>query len=174
MMLREAAPASASIPQQDADSSAFTAMLPLLICPLDGRSLQWDRASESLYDHEHSYPIRSGIPFLFAKRKTTGSSDCDVTEIVKQFYEETPFPNYDGLDTRDSLRHKASASVLAKILHEQLPDRSKIFEAGCGTGQMSNYLAMHRGRTVIGSDIWFNSLRLAHEVRKRFSINNAC
>ncbi len=39
---------------------------------------------------------------------------------------------------------------------------------------MTNFLAMHRGRTVVGSDICFNSLNLANQFRSRFSINNAC
>jgi len=168
-----AAGADAPFPEEKADSCALTSMLPLLVCPIDGSPLQLDRAGQCLHDGEHFYPIRSGIPFLFAQRETPTSPDRDVTEIVKQFYEDTPFPNYDGLDTRDRLRRKASASVAGKLLDEQLPDGCKILEAGCGTGQMSNYLAMHRGRTVIGSDICFNSLRLANEFRSRFSINNA-
>ena len=97
----------------------------------------------------------------------------DVTEVVKEFYEQTPFPNYDGLDTRDSLRKKARASVAAQLLNDQIPDTARILEVGCGTGQMTNFLAMAWGRTVIGSDICHNSLKLAAGFRDRFSINNA-
>jgi SAM-dependent methyltransferase len=162
------------LPSEDISACALDTVLPLIACPLDGGALQWDRAAERLLDRHHEYPIRKGIPFLFVPRPAGSSDKRDVTEIVKEFYEETPFPNYDGLDTRDSLRQKASAGVLAKLLDEQLPHDCKILEAGCGTGQMTNFLAMHRGRTVVGSDICFNSLNLANQFRSRFSINNAC
>ncbi len=89
-----------------------------MACPLDGGALRWDRAADRLLDGHHEYPIRRGIPFLFAPRPAAGSDKRDVTEIVKEFYEETPFPNYDGLDTRDSLRQKASAGILGKLLDE--------------------------------------------------------
>jgi SAM-dependent methyltransferase len=161
-------------PSEDINACMLDAVLPLMACPLDGGALRWDRAAERLLDGHHEYPIRQGIPFLFAPRPATGSDERDITEIVKEFYEQTPFPNYDGLDTRDSLRRKASAGILAKLLDEQLPRDCKILEAGCGTGQMTNFLAMHRGRTVVGSDICFNSLNLANQFRSRFSINNAC
>jgi SAM-dependent methyltransferase len=162
------------LPSEDINACTLDAVLPLMACPLDGGALWWDRAAERLLDGHHEYPIRMGIPMLFAPRPAAGSDKSDVTEIVKKFYEETPFPNYDGLDTRDSLRRKASANILARLLDEQLPSDCKILEAGCGTGQMTNFLAMHRGRSVVGSDICFNSLNLANQFRSRFSINNAC
>src|SRR5258706_15494710 len=43
-------------------------ILPLMRCPIDDLSLTWDRATGELRDGVHSYPIRSGIPFLFAPR----------------------------------------------------------------------------------------------------------
>jgi SAM-dependent methyltransferase len=161
-------------PSEDINACTLDAVLPLMACPLDGGALWWDRAAGCLRDGHHEYPIRQGIPFLFAPGPGTGTDKRDVTEIVKEFYEETPFPNYDGLDTRDSLRQKASTGILGKLLDEQLPHDCKILEAGCGTGQMTNFLAMHRGRTVVGSDICFNSLHLANQFRSRFSISNAC
>jgi SAM-dependent methyltransferase len=162
------------LPTEDINACMLDALLPLMACPLDGGALRWDRAAGCLRDGHHEYPIRMGIPMLFAPRPASGSGQRDVTGIVKEFYEETTFPNYDGLDTRDSLRRKASAGILAGLLDEQLPSDCKILEAGCGTGQMTNFLAMHRGRTVVGSDICFNSLNLANQFRSRFSINNAC
>jgi len=148
-------------------------ILPLMRCPIDGEPLRWDRAANTLRDASHTYPIRDGIPFLFAQRVAPGAAANDVTEMVKEFYEETPFPNYDGLDTRDSLRNKARASVVGHMLNEQMSGTASILEVGCGTGQMTNFLAMAWGRTVIGSDICLNSLKLATGFRDRFAINNA-
>ena len=81
-------------------------ILPLVRCPIDGEALTWDRAAGELRDTNHRYPIRNGIPFLFAPRVAPGVPENDVTDVVKGFYEDTPFPNYDGLDTRDSLRKR--------------------------------------------------------------------
>ena len=148
-------------------------ILPLMRCPLDGERLTWERTAQQLRDSKHSYPIWDGIPFLFAPRRAPDGAENDVTDVVKEFYEATPFPNYDGLDTRDSLRKKARASIAAQLLNDQISNTATILEVGCGTGQMTNFLAMTWGRTVIGSDICHNSLRLATGFRDRFAINNA-
>jgi SAM-dependent methyltransferase len=142
-------------------------------CPIDGEALMWNRSTSELKDSEHSYPITDGIPRLFAPRPARNTPRNDVTDVVKTFYEETPFPNYDGLDSRDSLRRKARAGITAQLLDDQIPRTAKILEAGCGTGQMSNFLAMSGTRTVVGSDISLHSLRLATGFRNRFGISNA-
>jgi SAM-dependent methyltransferase len=92
---------------------------------------------------------------------------------VQKFYEQTPFPNYDGLDSRDSLRRKARDGVVARLLDEQISHTASVLEVGCGTGQLSNFLGMGWGRTTIGADLCMNSLKLAKSFRDRFSINNA-
>ncbi|MFZ0544600.1 MAG: class I SAM-dependent methyltransferase [Candidatus Promineifilaceae bacterium] len=97
---------------------------------------------------------------------TWDDPDQDVTEMVQAFYEENPFPNYEGLDSRQSLREKAETGVFARLLDEQIPQRSRILEVGCGTGQLSNFLAMTWGRTVFGCDLCLNSLRLANNFRR--------
>lgn len=156
-----------------ASAGNLDVILPLMRCPVDSESVIWDRAAAELRDTSHTYAIREGIPFLFAPRVAPGAASNDVTEVVKEFYEETPFPNYDGFDTRDSLRAKARASVAAQLLNDQISNTARILEVGCGTGQMTNFLGMAWGRTVIGSDICLNSLKLASGFRDRFAINNA-
>jgi hypothetical protein len=59
-------------------------------------------------------------------------SDRDVTEMVKAFYEETPFPNYDDIDSRETLVMKARQGRFAAALDDQLPDGAIVLEAGCG------------------------------------------
>src|SRR5207245_7402671 len=51
-----------------------------------------------------SFGCDQGIPLFFWPTEWTGKSD--VTEIVKTFYEATPFPNYDDMDSTESLRAK--------------------------------------------------------------------
>jgi SAM-dependent methyltransferase len=97
----------------------------------------------------------------------------DVTDMVKAFYEQTPFPNYDDLDSGEGLREKARKGVFARLLDEQIPHGSKILEVGCGTGQLTNFLGLTWGRAVFGTDLCLNSLRLAQNFKEKNRIANA-
>ena len=123
-------------------------------------------------DGSRRYPIENGIPRLFVPVGPE-LSQRDVTEMVKAFYEATPFPNYDDLDSRESLARKARAGIFAAMLDEQLPDGAVVLEAGCGTGQLTNFLALAWNRRCFGGDICSNSLGLAEGFRSRFRIDNA-
>lgn len=118
------------------------------------------------------YPLTDGIPQLFVPNAWDGDT-LDVTDLVKAFYEATPFPDYDADESRDSLRAKARRGVFARLLDEQLPPDALVLDAGCGTGQLSNFLGMHWRRRVIGADLCMNSLRLARAFRDRCAIVNA-
>jgi SAM-dependent methyltransferase len=148
----------------------------LLTNPFDGSPLRWNAQDHVLQDAggAHQFSLDAGIPCLFAPNEWSGrQKQRDVTELVKQFYETTPFPNYDDVDSRQSLKQKATVSVFARLVDEHLPHAATIFEAGCGTGQFTNFLGMGSGRTVVGGDVCMNSLKLAKGFRDRFSINNA-
>lgn len=119
-----------------------------------------------------SYPITDGIPQLFVPNNWQDAKP-DVTDRVKEFYEETPFPNYDDLDSRESLQKKARLGVFARILDEKLPPEVIVLEVGCGTGQLTNFLGMNWRRRVIGADLCMNSLRLGKGFCDRFAIVNA-
>jgi ubiquinone/menaquinone biosynthesis C-methylase UbiE len=114
---------------------------------------------------QRCYPVAEGIPRLFVPNDDTDARD--VTEIVKQFYETTPFPNYDDLDTSRALLEKARAGLFARLLNEQIPYGQAVLEVGCGTGQLTNFLSIAH-RTVLGVDLCLNSLRLA----QRFKSDN--
>ena len=118
-----------------------------------------------------NWKVQNRIPLLFWKNEWEGKRD--VTDEIKAFYEQSPFPNYDDLDSAASLREKASKGIFARLLDEQLPYDAKILEAGCGTGQLSNFLATTWGRAVIGADLCLNSLKLAQEFKEKNSIDNA-
>jgi SAM-dependent methyltransferase len=152
---------------------AFLDVLENMCCPVDGRALRWVESEGVLLssDGARGYPIVDGIPCLFAPNEWPDGKS-DVTDMVKSFYEETPFPNYDDLDGRESLQTKAKRGVFARLLDHQLPRPALVLEAGCGTGQLSNFLGMNWGRTVIGADLCLNSLRLAKSFRDRCSIAN--
>jgi len=113
----------------------------------------------------------NGIPLLFWPNEWEIAKK-DVTERVKSFYEENPFPNYEGLDSSLSLRQKAEEGIFARLLDEQIPHGALILEVGCGTGQLSNFLGLRWGRAVFGTDICLNSLKLAHEFKQKNGIEN--
>ncbi len=93
-----------------------------------------------------------------------------VTERVRAFYERNPFPDYEDVDSSASLRDKAEKGIFARQLDLSIPHGAKILEAGCGTGQLSNFLGLTAGRTVFGTDICLNSLKLAQAFKKRNDI----
>lgn len=156
------------------ESGNLDGLRPLLRCPIDGSRLNFPANGKQLRCEmaDHGFSVETGIPCLFSANEW-GHERPDVTKIVKSFYEETPFPNYEGLDTRDSLRAKARESKFGRLLDEQVSHSAKILEIGCGTGQMTNFLGMGWGRTAVGVDLCMNSLTLATAFRDRFSINNA-
>jgi SAM-dependent methyltransferase len=94
----------------------------------------------------------------------------DVTEQVKAFYEETPFPNYDDFDSVESLARKAREGGFARMLDEQVPPRVRIIECGCGTAQLSNFLSISN-RDVYATDICVNSLRTGKGFADRQGLN---
>jgi carbamoyltransferase len=118
------------------------------------------------------YPVVSGIPRLFVPTNDSGMSAADVTETVKAFYEETPFPNYDDVDNARALLEKARAGTFARLLSEQIPYGTRVLEVGCGTGQLTNFLAI-ANRTVLGVDVCLNSLGLAQAFKEAQGIERA-
>lgn len=119
-----------------------------------------------------SFPVESGIPLMFWSSELAGKTQQEITEKVKSFYETNPFPNYDEIDSAETLRDKATRSIFAKLLDEQIPYGAKVLEVGCGTGQFSNFLGSRWGRTVIGVDMCLNSLKLAENFRQKNNIEN--
>lgn len=119
----------------------------------------------------HGYPVTDDIPRMFTSNVWNHSRD-DVTERMQQFYEATPFPNYDDFDSAGSLVDKARKGVFARLLDEQLPTGARVLEAGCGTGQLTAFLSI-ANRTVVGADICLNSLTMAKQFRDRNRLRSA-
>ena len=91
------------------------------------------------------------------------------TETVREFYEAAPFPGYPPRDSLAWLRARAERSQFARLLDQAIPGDARIVEVGCGTGQMSLYLA-RADRLVVGADLTMASLRLAEAARRRFEL----
>lgn len=144
--------------------------LHLLVCPRCGnRPVQIEDRLEC-ESCQVTFPIEDGIPLMFAPTDP-GFFKRDVTEMVRAFYEETPFPNYEDTDNVGRLIEKARRGRFAHLLDQQLPFGIRVLECGCGTGQLSNFLGIAH-RTVFGTDICLNSLRLANTFKQKNHLKN--
>lgn len=139
--------------------------LNILACPACQGNLQINNNTIVCMSCQNTYQIEGDIPLLFVTNEGSNTKK-DVTEIVKSFYEQSPFPNYNGLETVADLMQKAQNGVFARLLNEQIPFNIRVLEVGCGTGQLSNFLGVAH-RTVFGADMCLNSLKLANEFKKR-------
>lgn len=152
-------------------SSLLAKYSDILICPACGQKLHIQDNDLACMSCGKNFQCRSGIPHLFCPNNWEDSR-ADVTDAVKDFYEETPFPNYEDIDSTWTLRGKARKGIVARMLDDQILPGSLILEVGCGTGQLTNFLGATYGRTVFGTDICLNSLRLGEEFRKQNQIEN--
>jgi len=136
--------------------------LELLACPRCRGALRAQLRCEAC---GRGYAAPEGIPDL--------RLDSDErTEAVRAFYADAPFPGYPPRDSHAALRARAERSVLARLLDGSIAGDARILEAGCGTGQMSLFLAT-ADRMVVGADLSRPSLRLAEAARMRFGIERA-
>ena len=106
------------------------------------------------------FPDRDGVPSLFAEEAN------DVTSRVKAFYEENPFPNYDGLEDFGKLVHKGFQNRFSAELLDAIGFNKLVLECGCGTGQLTHFLQLNNNH-VLGVDMSQASLKLAVEHKRR-------
>jgi len=144
---------------------------PLMRCPCHGKLLRFDAGRTTCTVSGHQFVKSDGIWQMFWPHETISDS-TDVTEMVKAFYEDTPFPNYDDHDSVRSLAEKARRGAYAQALNNSVRYNSTILEVGCGTGQLTNFLAIGC-RRVVGADMCLNSLRLGEKFRRQHEIDRA-
>jgi SAM-dependent methyltransferase len=136
----------------------------LLCCPACGADLEVGGPEISCAGCSARFPVEDEIPLLYCPNEWEGTRP-DVTEEMRAFYEETPFPDYDEFDSVASLVQKARQGLFAKLLDDQIPSGVRIVECGCGTGQLSNFLSI-ANRTVFAADLCLNSLRLGQRFKR--------
>jgi 2-polyprenyl-3-methyl-5-hydroxy-6-metoxy-1,4-benzoquinol methylase len=108
------------------------------------------------------FAVSDGIPSLRAPADQR-------TERVRAFYGEAPFPGYRPRDTLHALRTRAAASPLARMLDEAIPEDARVLDLGCGTGQMTLFLARDQ-RLLVGADLTRASLALARQAVRSFGV----
>ena len=136
-------------------------------CPACQGSLEREGDVARCTHCQERFSKENGIWRLFAPHE---KHEGDVTELVKSFYEETPFPHYDENESVQSLIDKSRKGIYARLLGDQIPYNARVLEVGCGTGQLSNFLGVGC-RTVVGTDLCLNSLDLAEEFRSAQGLN---
>jgi len=151
--------------QKDPKLYRNTPYLHLLICPRCQGTLARGESEFLCHDCSHGFPIEDGIPLLYWPDNSNLTPD-DVTEIVRSFYEKNPFPDYEETDNLTRLKDKAQEGIFARLLDEQIPFGVRVLDCGCGTGQLANFLGIAH-RTVFGTDICLNSLRLAQRFKEK-------
>jgi SAM-dependent methyltransferase len=87
------------------------------------------------------------------------------------FYARAPFPGYPLRDSLSALRARAAGSAFARRLDEAIPGDAIVLELGCGTGQLSLFLA-GADRTIVAADLSRPSLALAREAASRYGLND--
>ena len=132
----------------------------LLVCPACGGALSAEWAGWGCGER---YKAPDGVPNL----RLGGDPRTDA---VRLFYEQAPFPGYGPNDSLASLRARAERSEFARMLDQAIPGDARVLEIGCGTGQMSLYLA-RADRVVIGADLTRASLLLGAAAARRFGLD---
>lgn len=157
-----------SLTQKSETLSHLAQYVDMLQCPACSSDLVFN-ANEVQCSGGHRFPIRNNVPLLFWQDGAEPVPVKKVTENVKAFYEETPFPNYDGMETVGDLIEAAQKGIFASLLNDQLPFNVRVLEVGCGTGQLSNFLGISN-RFVFGTDMCLHSLELAQKFRDRHEL----
>ncbi len=151
-------------------SGIYSKFIGLFACPKCSGTLRLQDDEFSCLGCKESYYFEDGIPSFFVLEKNRSRES--VTKVMKSFYEENPFPNYENIDSSETLRKKASDGLFAHSMDEQIRHNANVLEVGCGTGQLSNFLGATWGRRVLGADMCLNSLKLGQEFKLKNNIDN--
>jgi len=92
-------------------------------------------------------------------------------EKVQNFYNKTPFPDYelDRFNCKEDL--KIAAYSFAKILDRSIPKNATIIDVGTGTGQLSAFLSLRR-KCVWGIDFSNSSLKKAKQLKEKLKLDS--
>lgn len=90
---------------------------------------------------------------------------------VQDFYNKTPFPDYElgRFTSKEDLR--LSAYPFARILDRSIPEDATVIDVGTGTGQLSAFLSLRR-KEVYGIDFSDSSLKKANGLKEKLQLDS--
>jgi SAM-dependent methyltransferase len=138
--------------------------------PLTGQSLTVTKKALVNTVTGATYPVENGVPRVLLVESTDETGE--VTQTVRRCYEQNPCPNYEDIEGLRGLMDNARRGVFDRMLNEQIPYDARVLEIGCGTGQLTNFLAVS-GRSVLGTDLSWNSLMQAQKFKEVHGIRQA-
>ena len=102
-----------------------------------------------------------------------GSASHPRAPEVQAFYEARPFPGYQPSDDAAALLDRCRTSPFLVALDRGVPPDALVLDAGCGTAQIANFLALAGPRRrVVGADRCAASLAAGEVFRRRAGTRN--
>ena len=86
-------------------------------------------------------------------------NDKTVKKVIN-FYNESPFPNYEISDDKSSINYKGDKNYLASEFKNFIGFDKDVLEVGCGTGQLSIYFAIGTNNRIYALDPTYESIKL--------------
>ncbi len=94
-----------------------------------------------------------------------------VSRLIGEFYNKYPFPGYRMEDYNNKHDLYYNANIYGRLLADQIPEKVKIIDFGCGTGRHACLLGI-KNRKVLGIDISDESLNIANELKNKLKLDN--
>ncbi len=95
-----------------------------------------------------------------------------TTREVADFYQTSPFPNYQGFENKASLTRVIFENQFLNDLKNHIGLNKKIVEVGSGTSQLSLALATGTNNFVLAMDPTIHSLKIGRDFARKNNINN--
>jgi 2-polyprenyl-3-methyl-5-hydroxy-6-metoxy-1,4-benzoquinol methylase len=93
-----------------------------------------------------------------------------IGQAVQQFYNKTPFPDYELERFNQKEDLLIAAYPFARILDRSIPTGASVIDVGAGTGQLSAFLSVRR-ECVWGIDFSDGSLHKAHQLKEKLKLD---
>jgi len=94
-----------------------------------------------------------------------------IDKKVQNFYNKSPFPDYELVNFNDKEDLILAAYPFAKILDRSIPKDASIIDVGTGTGQLSAFLSLRR-KCVWGIDFSDKSLNKAKALKHKLKLDS--
>jgi 2-polyprenyl-3-methyl-5-hydroxy-6-metoxy-1,4-benzoquinol methylase len=139
-----------------------------LVCPLHKQSvIQSDSHNSGVLVAKCGcqFPKVGGRTWKFLHQPESGTTN------VREFYEKTPFPNYNDFESFGDFFNKGLVNPFTMRIARAIRENSKVLEVGCGTGQLINFLSAINPGSFTGFDLTGNSLALADKFAENNKLN---